>query len=177
VITELLERVVECTERDAVRRLAVTVGERTTGPILTRTERRVCGRELVPTTQRVLLHAIAPNDGAACPTAATECSTLGNAVVRYGAVLVHFLTRTADYVALPDRVVVARGRHRSADWSRPMMTLVARCDTFERMPNANQFWLPDELGNCAQTLQFGRPYFVPMMQRATPGILTLPSSS
>lgn len=33
------------------------------------------------------------------------------------------------------------------------------------------------LGNCAQTLQFGRPYFVPTMQRATPGILTLPSSS
>jgi hypothetical protein len=25
--------------------------------------------------------------------------------------------------------------------------------------------------------QFGRPYFVPTMQRATPGILTLPSSS
>ena len=33
------------------------------------------------------------------------------------------------------------------------------------------------LGNCAQTLQSGRPYFVPTMQRATPGILTLPSSS
>jgi hypothetical protein len=32
-------------------------------------------------------------------------------------------------------------------------------------------------GKCAQTLQFGRPYFVPAMQRATPGILTLPSSS
>ena len=29
----------------------------------------------------------------------------------------------------------------------------------------------------ARIWQFGRPYFVPTMQRATPGILTLPSSS
>jgi hypothetical protein len=28
----------------------------------------------------------------------------------------------------------------------------------------------------AQNIQFGRAYFVPMMQRATPGIRTVPSS-
>ena len=52
-----------------------------------------------------------PIDGAACPTGATECSTLGNAVVRYGAVLAHCLTRTAESgVGRPRRPSGARDR-------------------------------------------------------------------
>jgi hypothetical protein len=35
-------------------------------------------------------------DGAACSPAATECSRLGNAVVRYGVVVAYRLTRSAD---------------------------------------------------------------------------------
>ena len=42
------------------------------------------------------------------------------------------------------------------------------------MPAARQ---APRLGNRARTLQCGATYFVPTMQRATPGILTLPSSS
>ena len=51
-------------------------------------------------------------------------------------------------------------------------------------PTSSMPWLfpaakmAPRLGGCAQTLQFGHPpYLVPTMQRATPGNLTLPSSS
>jgi hypothetical protein len=42
-------------------------------------------------------------DGAACPAAATECSGLANAVVRYGVLVARCLTRTAESETQPKR--------------------------------------------------------------------------
>ena len=53
-------------------------------------------------------------DGAVCPTAATEYSRLGTAVVRYGAVIAHGLARSAESV----RRSKNRGRVLSASYGR-----------------------------------------------------------